>query len=116
MVAGDKLVFNGMNLEDQDKLFQHGITQDSELLLSREDSSRALIYECGGTEMVILLLTLTQSALDCGTDIRLKRHEPIRCRFCGCRIVYKKRTTRRNCILSIELFLTISSACQYVAR
>eukprot|EP00475_Leptophrys_vorax_P026603 TRINITY_DN3770_c0_g1_i1.p1 TRINITY_DN3770_c0_g1~~TRINITY_DN3770_c0_g1_i1.p1 ORF type:complete len:347 (-),score=87.24 TRINITY_DN3770_c0_g1_i1:60-1100(-) len=85
LVPGDKLVFNGVNLEDDDMLFQHSITLDSELLLSREDSSRALVYECA----------------ECGADVRLKKSEPIRCRYCGCRVVFKKRTSR---------------PCQYVAR
>jgi DNA-directed RNA polymerase subunit RPC12/RpoP len=82
LVAGDKLVFGGVNLEDTDMLFQHSVDHMSELLLVREDSSRAIVYECA----------------ECGSDVRLKRYEPIRCRSCGCRIVFKKRTTRRKFI------------------
>jgi hypothetical protein len=48
LVPGDRLVYNGVNLEDDDMLFQHAITSESEVLLSREDSSRALVYECAG--------------------------------------------------------------------
>ncbi|KIL68134.1 hypothetical protein M378DRAFT_158660 [Amanita muscaria Koide BX008] len=31
---------------------------------------------------------------DCGAKNEIKRNEPIRCRECGHRIMYKKRTTR----------------------
>ncbi|KAJ1334195.1 DNA-directed RNA polymerase subunit RPABC4 [Microdochium nivale] len=31
---------------------------------------------------------------DCGTKFPLKRNEAIRCRECGCRVLYKERTKR----------------------
>ncbi|ORX99248.1 RNA polymerase small Zn-binding subunit [Basidiobolus meristosporus CBS 931.73] len=31
---------------------------------------------------------------ECGHDNEIKRKEPIRCRDCGHRVLYKKRTTR----------------------
>ncbi|OTB01657.1 hypothetical protein M426DRAFT_323286 [Hypoxylon sp. CI-4A] len=31
---------------------------------------------------------------DCGTKFPLKRNDPIRCKECGCRILYKERTKR----------------------
>ncbi|KAF1974966.1 hypothetical protein BU23DRAFT_552804 [Bimuria novae-zelandiae CBS 107.79] len=40
--------------------------------------SRAVSYTCG----------------DCDGDVQLKRGEPIRCRNCGHRVLYKKRTNR----------------------
>lgn len=40
--------------------------------------SRAVTYICG----------------DCDSDVTLKRGEPIRCRNCGHRVLYKKRTNR----------------------
>ncbi|KAF2638009.1 hypothetical protein P280DRAFT_406090 [Massarina eburnea CBS 473.64] len=39
---------------------------------------RAVNYTCG----------------DCDQDVQLKRGEPIRCRNCGHRVLYKKRTNR----------------------
>ncbi|KAI9227447.1 MAG: DNA-directed RNA polymerase I [Piptocephalis tieghemiana] len=34
------------------------------------------------------------SCADCGADNEIKPREPIRCRECGHRIMYKKRTKR----------------------
>jgi DNA-directed RNA polymerase subunit RPC12/RpoP len=34
--------------------------------------------------------------LDCGSDVKLKKSDMVRCRECGYRIVYKKRTIRRK--------------------
>lgn len=31
---------------------------------------------------------------DCDGDVQLRRGEPIRCRTCGHRVLYKKRTNR----------------------
>ncbi|KAL7628472.1 DNA-directed RNA polymerase core subunit rpc10 [Parahypoxylon ruwenzoriense] len=31
---------------------------------------------------------------DCGTRFPLKRNDPIRCKECGCRVLYKERTKR----------------------
>ncbi|CAI6249088.1 unnamed protein product [Periconia digitata] len=39
---------------------------------------RAVSYTCG----------------DCDQDVQLRRGEPIRCRNCGHRVLYKKRTNR----------------------
>ncbi|PVU93066.1 hypothetical protein BB559_003470 [Furculomyces boomerangus] len=33
---------------------------------------------------------------DCGAENEIKPREPIRCRECGYRILYKKRTKRSN--------------------
>ncbi|KAF2691063.1 hypothetical protein K458DRAFT_426443 [Lentithecium fluviatile CBS 122367] len=41
-------------------------------------NARAVNYTCG----------------DCDGDVQLKRGEPIRCRNCGHRVLYKKRTNR----------------------
>lgn len=85
LLDDDKLMFEGRVLEDDAMLFRFGIVGTSELTLQRTDSSRSMLYECGS----------------CGNDVRLKKAEPVRCRSCGHRIVYKKRTTR---------------PCQYIAR
>ncbi|KAI1767806.1 DNA directed RNA polymerase [Hypoxylon sp. FL1150] len=31
---------------------------------------------------------------DCGVDCPLRRNEPIRCKDCGCRVLYKERTKK----------------------
>ncbi|CAA9958283.1 hypothetical protein P3342_003132 [Pyrenophora teres f. teres] len=41
-------------------------------------NARAVLYKCG----------------DCDMDVPLKRGEPIRCRNCGHRVLYKQRTNR----------------------
>ncbi len=34
---------------------------------------------------------------DCGTKTPLRRADPIRCKECGCRVLYKERTKRYGC-------------------
>ncbi|KAF2018672.1 hypothetical protein BU24DRAFT_458424 [Aaosphaeria arxii CBS 175.79] len=43
-----------------------------------DDRSRAVEYTCG----------------DCDSPVALKRGEPIRCKNCGHRVLYKQRTNR----------------------
>ncbi|PVI08433.1 hypothetical protein DM02DRAFT_647798 [Periconia macrospinosa] len=43
-----------------------------------DSHQRAVSYTCG----------------DCDQDVQLRRGEPIRCRNCGHRVLYKKRTNR----------------------
>lgn len=43
-----------------------------------EDTSRAVQYLCG----------------DCDSKVTLKRGDPIRCKECGYRVLYKERTNR----------------------
>lgn len=43
-----------------------------------EDTSRPVAYLCG----------------DCDSRVSLKRGDPIRCKECGYRVLYKERTTR----------------------
>ncbi|KAF2869990.1 DNA directed RNA polymerase [Massariosphaeria phaeospora] len=43
-----------------------------------DERSRAVTYSCG----------------DCDQEVQLKRGEPIRCRNCGHRVLYKQRTNR----------------------
>lgn len=43
-----------------------------------EDTSRPVAYQCG----------------DCDTRVTLKRGDPIRCKECGYRVLYKERTNR----------------------
>ncbi|KAF2189455.1 metallothionein-I transcription activator [Zopfia rhizophila CBS 207.26] len=43
-----------------------------------QDNARSVEYTCG----------------DCDSAVSLKRGEPIRCRNCGHRVLYKQRTNR----------------------
>jgi DNA-directed RNA polymerase I, II, and III subunit RPABC4 len=43
-----------------------------------DQNARTVHYKCG----------------DCDQDVPLKRGEPIRCRNCGHRVLYKQRTNR----------------------
>jgi len=83
---GDRLWFAQDVLEEKKELYKFGIKRDSVLLVEREDVTQvALRYIC----------------YDCGEEVRLKKNDFVRCRNCGYRIVYKKRTT---------------NPCQYLAR
>jgi DNA-directed RNA polymerase I, II, and III subunit RPABC4 len=46
--------------------------------MTADDRARAVEYTCG----------------DCDASVSLKRGEPIRCRSCGHRVLYKQRTNR----------------------
>ncbi|KAH7388727.1 DNA directed RNA polymerase, partial [Pyrenochaeta sp. MPI-SDFR-AT-0127] len=55
---------------------QQGGAQDSAAVV--DSTARTVHYKCG----------------DCDQDVPLKRGEPIRCRNCGHRVLYKQRTNR----------------------
>lgn len=61
---------------------------------------------------------LTGPFLDCGAKNEIKSREPIRCRECGHRIMYKKRTTRSKHSLMppVDAWLTICAVVQFEAR
>jgi len=60
----------------------------------------AMEYLCAGAivshseSFESLIVFLQWSTLDCGAKNEIKSREPIRCRECGHRIMYKKRTKR----------------------
>ena len=65
---------------------------------------QAMLYICGGTQCFWFWLAgfnyvngFVFTLLDCHGENELKPRDPIRCRECGYRIMYKKRTKR--CIL-----------------
>jgi len=63
-------------LDEGSMLFKYLIGPDAELSVQREDVSAAVCeYLCA----------------DCGSDVRLKQRDAVRCRQCGHRIVFKKR-------------------------
>jgi len=54
-------------------------------------------YLCAGERLLVAILSihgLTLYTKDCGAKNEIKSREPIRCRECGHRIMYKKRTRR----------------------
>lgn len=55
-----------------------GSTTYSSMNYSGADTSREVNYRCG----------------DCDVEVRLQRGEPIRCKACGHRVLYKERTNR----------------------
>jgi DNA-directed RNA polymerase I, II, and III subunit RPABC4 len=73
-------------LEENDKLYKYGVQDQSILIVKREDFTQPIcLYTCA----------------DCGSDVRLKQRDAVRCRECGHRIVFKKR---------------IQKPCQYLCR
>lgn len=73
-----QLLFAGRQLEDGSTLASNGIAADAALhMMLRPRGGTA--YLCG----------------DCGHTNEIKPKDPIRCRFCGYRILYKMRTKNR---------------------
>ena len=70
-----RLVHQGRQLEDEDNLHLSGVSKDATLHL--------LLRLRGGTNYL---------CGDCGVVNEIKPKDPIRCRFCGYRILYKMRT------------------------
>lgn len=87
---------DGELLAENEMLYLRNVKPGSKLYLQREDfarlylpcvvscppaylSFRAVSYECGG----------------CGEVNKIRRRDPIRCRNCGYRVLYKLRTGRR---------------------
>ncbi|KOO25006.1 poly-histidine-tagged ubiquitin [Chrysochromulina tobinii] len=70
-----RLIYGGKLLEDERTLADHSVDHDATFhLLVRPRGGTA--YLCG----------------DCGQTNEIKPKDPIRCRFCGYRILYKMRT------------------------
>jgi len=73
--SGDARAYEG-ELEEQDRLYKYNVREGSTLLVKREDFTQpTCMYTCA----------------DCGSDVRLKQRDAVRCRECGHRIVFKKR-------------------------
>ena len=60
-----------------------------------------MVYICGGKSIIILLKrdfyyisTKENIILECRHENEIRPRDPIRCRECGYRIMYKKRTKR----------------------
>jgi len=87
MTEADRLMLDREELDDAKEVFRYKIAEGQTLTVQREDISQ---------------VTTKYICADCGSEVRLKQKDMVRCRECGYRIVYKKRTTR--------------AACQYLAR
>ena len=122
LTSGDSLVFNDEQMAETAELYKLRMKERSVVFVSREDVSlQRFDFLCA----------------DCGNDVKLKKTDAVRCRECGHRILYKKRTTKRQqrrteepltlrAVLSLPLcaalmlccrrVLTCTSACQYLCR
>ncbi|KAL4084318.1 hypothetical protein QTP88_028143 [Uroleucon formosanum] len=65
---------------------------------------KALIYICGDimnfvfdSILIFVFISCVRTMIACQAENEMKPKDPIRCRECGYRIMYKKRTKR--CIL-----------------
>jgi DNA-directed RNA polymerase I, II, and III subunit RPABC4 len=77
LMEQDKLIFGHIYLDELNTLYEHKVQPDAVLTIEREDIHQiTTAYLCG----------------DCGLDVMLKPQDVVRCRKCGHRIVYKKRT------------------------
>lgn len=86
LVEGDKLTFGPQSLDEGKEMYKYHVHDGSVIYVEREDITQLYHgYYC----------------VDCGCAVQLKKDDPVRCRNCGYRIVFKNRTTR---------------ACQYLAR
>jgi DNA-directed RNA polymerase I, II, and III subunit RPABC4 len=82
----DKLLYKSEELNDGVPVYKVGIEAGALIIIEREDITQERFeYICA----------------DCGSDVRLTRTDAVRCRECGNRIVFKKRTKK---------------PCQYLAR
>lgn len=77
LVEGDALVFGQQDLDDEKQIYKYQLKQGSQLKVEREDFTT---------------MHFTYSCADCGSDVKLKKDDLVRCRVCGYRVVFKQRT------------------------
>ena len=82
----------------------------------------AMEYLCAGMyqryHAYIMSITILPRFTDCGAKNEIKPREPIRCRECGHRIMYKKRTKRSVCspVWNNDKNSFVNSVVQFEAR
>lgn len=69
-----------------------------------------MIYICAGKHCCLFVVDCLQffdffQILECHVDNEIKLRDPIRCRECGYRIMYKKRTKRCKFLLQTIWFI-----------
>lgn len=66
-------------------------------------------YLCAGALFRNRSLHRLTFITDCGAKNEIKTREPIRCRECGHRIMYKKRTKRSACHVGLSIMDWLSN-------
>ena len=81
LTSGDALIYNNEQVGDGVEMYKLRLKAGSVIHVQREDVTLARFdYLCA----------------DCGNDVKLKRTDAIRCRECGHRVLFKKRTSKRQ--------------------
>jgi len=81
LTSGDSLIYNNEQIADAVEMYKLRLKAGSVIHVQREDVTLARFdYICA----------------DCGNDVKLKKTDAIRCRECGHRILFKKRTNKRQ--------------------
>eukprot|EP00808_Paulinella_micropora_P018966 g10897.t1 len=98
LTDNDKLVREDrhqfQHLEEEKRVYTYQLAPRTQVRVDREDLTQVYSsYLCA----------------DCGTELRLKQGDPLRCRECGHRIMYKKRTPiiQQFDTLPSEMFKTV---------
>lgn len=71
-----------------------------------------MLYICGGN-FICQLVFRSDSRVECGMENEIKAKDAIRCRECGYRILYKKRTNRSKLLLCTLIYFLV---IQFEAR
>ena len=81
LTSGDALIFNNEQVGEGVEMYKLRLKAGSVIHVQREDVTLARFdYLCA----------------DCGNDVKLKKTDAIRCRECGHRVLFKKRTSKRQ--------------------
>ena len=91
LTSGDALIYNNEQVGEAVEMYKLRLKPGSVIHVQREDVTLARFdYLCA----------------DCGNDVKLKKTDAIRCRECGHRVLFKKRTNKRQSTLSLTHTLT----------
>ena len=81
LTSGDALIFNNEQIGDGVEMYKLRLKAGSVVHVQRED---------------VTLQRFDYLCADCGNDVKLKKTDAIRCRECGHRVLFKKRTNKRQ--------------------